>query len=164
MRPLKPEPPVPVTVYLPPALWRAVQLCAETEGSVTAVVLQALEAYFQGTRASEKTPGSYRDLIGVLRRPIAALQLSGRAERALTTQGIRYLYELVGKSKQDIYPLKNFGARSLQQLEDRLAALGLRLGMPLEEPVYRAAALAAILLELQASAPEPDGGHHGQAP
>jgi len=136
----EPAPTVPVTIPLPRPLWEALQLCIPAGGDVTAVLGEAVEAYLAQLAAQEGEPSP---LIATLARPIPTLDLSPRAERALLGAGIQYVYDLVRKTRRDIYPLKNFGFKSLREVERTIADLGLQLDMPLDPATYRAAVLQA---------------------
>ncbi len=58
---------------------------------------------------------------------------------------IEYVYYLVRKTRRGLYPVKNLGPKSLQDVQDKLAALGLSLGMALDAATYRAAVVHAHL-------------------
>jgi DNA-directed RNA polymerase alpha subunit len=62
---------------------------------------------------------------------------------------IRYVYELVQKSPIDLFRLPNFGEKSLREVKAKLAALGLTLGMTLEDDSYRAAVVATVAANLR---------------
>lgn len=61
--------------------------------------------------------------------------------------GVRHVYELVWMAPLDLQGQRNFGARSLQEVQTKLSALGLRLGMSLDRPSYAAAVTAALVEE-----------------
>ena len=44
----------------------------------------------------------------------------------------------------DLFQLPNFGNRSLKEIREKLAKLGLTLGMTLEDDTCRAAVVAAV--------------------
>lgn len=61
---------------------------------------------------------------------IDELALPKRAYTRLSNAGIVYIGDLVQLSEAEILRLKGFGRRSLNDLREELASLGLRLGMP----------------------------------
>ena len=137
--------PVQMAVWLPEALWDAVQLLASDEGNANAVVVRALEEYLATAPARAGQSGEYQALIGKLSRPIADLHLSPRAANALARLDIRYIYELVAKPQWEIHALKGVGLKSRREVQAKLATLGLSLGMAMDELTYRGAVLAAIM-------------------
>ncbi len=78
------------------------------------------------------------------------LCLSARAATCLRMLGIRYVYELVEKTPLDLRMQRNFGAKSLREIEEKLAALGLTLGMTLDETCYSAAVTATVVASMRA--------------
>jgi DNA-directed RNA polymerase subunit alpha len=63
---------------------------------------------------------------------VADLKLSLRASNCLETEGITTLRELVSKTREDLLEVRNFGETTLQEIEEKLAEVGLRLGMAAE--------------------------------
>ncbi|NQU76489.1 MAG: hypothetical protein HQ546_09275 [Planctomycetes bacterium] len=64
---------------------------------------------------------------GVLATPIAELQLSVRARKALERLEITTLGELAAQTEVDLLTCKNFGHTSLEEVKERLAEFGLEL-------------------------------------
>ena len=64
---------------------------------------------------------------------IEELNLSVRAYNCLKKKGINTVGELVRFKKEDLMSLKNFGKKSLEEVEKVLASLGLSLGMEFEQ-------------------------------
>jgi len=60
---------------------------------------------------------------------IDELELSVRTYNCLKNANIRTLGELVEKSEPELLKTKNFGRKSLNELKEILASMGLRLGM-----------------------------------
>ena len=60
---------------------------------------------------------------------VSDLRLSGRAANCLHEEGISTLKELVGRSREELLEVRNFGETTLQEIEEKLQDLGLRLGM-----------------------------------
>jgi DNA-directed RNA polymerase subunit alpha len=67
-----------------------------------------------------------------LYKSVDELELSVRAANCLENAGIRYLGELVVKSEGEMLKTKNFGRKTLNEIKDILAEMGLHLGMKLE--------------------------------
>ena len=139
------------TLHLPDVLWRAVQLLATQEGDTNTVILRALEEYVASAqkRRGRQGPGKYQKLMKGLSMPVAALNLSARPATVLRPLNIKYVYELVQKSPVDLFTLPNFGAKSLREVKEKLANLGLTLGMTLEDESYRAAVVATVAANIQ---------------
>jgi len=62
-----------------------------------------------------------------LRKPIADLELSVRARRAIDKLGIRTLGEMVNKTEAELLACKNFGITSLTEIKERLSKFNLKL-------------------------------------
>ena len=67
-----------------------------------------------------------------LYRSVDELELSVRSANCLRTAGIKLIGELVQKTEQELLKTKNFGRKSLNEIKEILASLGLSLGMQLE--------------------------------
>ena len=68
----------------------------------------------------------------ILFRPVEELELSVRSANCLQNADIKYIGELVQRSEGDMLKTKNFGRKSLNELKEILAGLGLEFGMTLE--------------------------------
>ena len=86
-----------------------------------------------------------------LSTPVADLHLSARPASAMRTLNITYVYELVQKSRLDLYRLPNLGEKSLREVKEKLAKLGLTLGMTLDEDSYSAAVVATVAMSIEAA-------------
>lgn len=60
---------------------------------------------------------------------VSDLRLSLRANNCLQAEGISTLRELVGRSREELLDVRNFGETTLQEIEEKLAEIGLHLGM-----------------------------------
>jgi DNA-directed RNA polymerase subunit alpha len=69
-----------------------------------------------------------------LDKSVEELELSVRSYNCLKNANIRTLRELVQKTEGDMLRTKNFGRKSLNEIKDILAAMGLSLGMRLDQP------------------------------
>ncbi|MCS7281329.1 MAG: DNA-directed RNA polymerase subunit alpha [Desulfobacterota bacterium] len=65
-------------------------------------------------------------------KTVDELELSVRSANCLRNANIKYIGELVQKTEQQILETKNFGRKSLNEIKEILASMGLRLGMHLE--------------------------------
>ena len=60
---------------------------------------------------------------------VSDLKLSLRANNCLESAGIRVLRDLVSRSREELLEVRNFGETTLQEIEEKLGELNLRLGM-----------------------------------
>src|SRR3954471_16755892 len=67
-----------------------------------------------------------------LYRSVEELELSVRSANCLQNANIKYIYELVQKTESEMLKTKNFGRKSLNEIKDILAEMGLSLGMKLD--------------------------------
>ncbi len=67
-----------------------------------------------------------------LLRSVDELDLSVRAENCLQAANIKYIGDLVQKSEAEMLKTKNFGRKSLKEIKELLAEMGLTLGMRLD--------------------------------
>jgi DNA-directed RNA polymerase subunit alpha len=65
----------------------------------------------------------------LLDQPLSIMDLSVRSANCLLAAGLKTIGDLVVKQEDEIISYKNFGKRSLQEIKDKLAELGLSLGM-----------------------------------
>ncbi len=96
--------------------------------SIFAGVEQEAEAPLagDGAQAATATVNEY------LHRPVEGLPISVRAFNGLQNADIKFIGELVQRSEQDMLKIKNFGRKSLNEIKEVLADMGLSLGMRLE--------------------------------
>jgi DNA-directed RNA polymerase subunit alpha len=71
-------------------------------------------------------------LLEHLNRSVDELELSVRSANCLKNSNIRYIYELVQKTEAEMLKTKNFGRKSLNEIKEILAAMGLALGTKLD--------------------------------
>lgn len=67
-----------------------------------------------------------------LRLPISELELSVRSSNCLREAGIKVIADLVKKTEDEMLSFKNFGKKSLSEIKELLAGLGLTLGMQVD--------------------------------
>jgi len=76
-----------------------------------------------------------QELGAKLKMPIEELELSARAVNCLRGENIRTIGDLVQRTEADLLELKNLGKTSVEDIKGKLAALELKLGMDLSEPL-----------------------------
>ena len=69
-----------------------------------------------------------------LNRSVEELELSVRSYNCLKNAEIRTIRDLVQKSEAEMLKTKNFGRKSLNEIKEILAEMGLSLGMKMDEP------------------------------
>ncbi len=65
----------------------------------------------------------------LLEQPLSIMDLSVRSANCLLSAGLKTIGDLVTKQEEEILSYKNFGKRSLTEIKEKLAELGLSLGM-----------------------------------
>ena len=68
-----------------------------------------------------------------LDKPVAELELSVRVATVLQAAGINTVKDLVAHTELDLLKYRNFGRKSLNELNRILSDMGLRLGMELDQ-------------------------------
>lgn len=71
--------------------------------------------------------------VDILLKPIDELELSARAHNCLINAGKKRILDLVNLSRDEALNLKNFGSKSLNEVEDSLKSLGLSFGANIKE-------------------------------
>jgi DNA-directed RNA polymerase subunit alpha len=71
-----------------------------------------------------------------LHRNVDDLELSVRSANCLKNAGINLIGELVQKTEAEMLKTKNFGRKSLNEIKEILAEMGLGFGMKLESPPW----------------------------
>lgn len=62
-------------------------------------------------------------------QPLSIMDLSVRSANCLLAAGLKTVGDLVSRNEEEIMSYKNFGKRSLDEIKEKLAELGLSLGM-----------------------------------
>ena len=68
-----------------------------------------------------------------LSKPISELELSVRSSNCLAEANIRTIGDLVRKKETEMLKYKNFGKKSLNEINSVLSSMGLHLGMEIDE-------------------------------
>ncbi|MBI4365352.1 MAG: hypothetical protein HY543_00885 [Deltaproteobacteria bacterium] len=63
---------------------------------------------------------------------MTSAEFSKRTEDCLRNAGIEFISDLCRKSEADLLSIKNFGRRSLKEVQELLAEMDLSLGMRLD--------------------------------
>jgi len=80
----------------------------------------------------EKLSSNFEGKLEYLNREIDELEFSVRSANCLKNADIHYIGELVQKTEQEMLKTKNFGRKSLQEIQESLVGMGLHLGMKLQ--------------------------------
>jgi DNA-directed RNA polymerase subunit alpha len=79
----------------------------------------------------------------MVHKPISELELSVRSANCLEAANIKTIGDLVQKSEAQMLKYKNFGKKSLNEINQILATMGLHLGMNLDEKLGKKPAAEA---------------------
>ena len=71
-------------------------------------------------------------LRALLKKSIDEMELSVRSHNCLQAAGIKTIYELVVKEESEMLKFKNFGRKSLTELQEKLGEMGLYFGMKID--------------------------------
>ncbi|RME66619.1 MAG: hypothetical protein D6778_04455 [Nitrospirae bacterium] len=77
------------------------------------------------------------ELIKKLLRPVEELELSVRSYNCLKNAKISTIGDLVTKTEQELLKTKNFGKKSLEEIEGVLKKQGLKLGMNIDPDILK---------------------------
>jgi DNA-directed RNA polymerase subunit alpha len=87
-----------------------------------------------GVLAPEGDEGAKRrEMVDLLGRSIDMLELSVRSKNCLDSENVLTLRDLVQMAEPELLKVRNFGKTSLKEVKNKLAALGLTLGINVEE-------------------------------
>jgi DNA-directed RNA polymerase subunit alpha len=78
-------------------------------------------------------PGAKGLPVELLLKPIDELELSVRAHNCLKNAGIKRVLDLVNLSSEESLKIKNFGRKSLNEVQDSMKSFGLSFGMNIKE-------------------------------
>jgi len=79
--------------------------------------------------AGEKVSGEQAKLKKILNMSVNEIELSVRAANCLNNANITTVGQLAMKTEQEMLKYRNFGKKSLNEIKEKLAGLGLTLGM-----------------------------------
>jgi DNA-directed RNA polymerase subunit alpha len=106
----------------------AVSLAAELLGDHLRI-FSAFETKGEGVAEEHAAPEVDPRMAEMLAKPIEELDLSVRSANCLKNANIRTLGDLVQRTEREMLSTKNFGRKSLDEIKDVLASLGLSFGM-----------------------------------
>ncbi len=73
------------------------------------------------------------EIKGILTKSIDEMELSVRSHNCLQAAGIKTISELVDKEENEMLKFKNFGRKSLTELQEKLGELDLHFGMDIKQ-------------------------------
>ncbi|RKY41642.1 MAG: DNA-directed RNA polymerase subunit alpha [Candidatus Makaraimicrobium thalassicum] len=82
---------------------------------------------------AEEESKEKKELLKKLMKPISELELSVRSSNCLAEANIRTIGDLVRKKETEMLKYKNFGKKSLNEINNVLTSMGLHLGLEIEE-------------------------------
>ena len=82
----------------------------------------------------EEEDTSFKELIN---KPITELELSVRSANCLEAAAIKTIGDLIQKTEAQMLKYKNFGKKSLSEIQAILVSMGLSLGMNVEERIKK---------------------------
>lgn len=85
----------------------------------------------------EEVSAEEEALYSKLRLPISELELSVRSANCLKDSNIKTISDLVRKPESELLTFRNFGKKSLTEINDLLKAMGLSLGMKVDTKKLR---------------------------
>lgn len=74
-----------------------------------------------------------KEMVELLGKSVDMLELSVRAKNCLDSENITTLRDLVAMTEAELLKVRNFGKTSLKEVKSKLQALGLSLGLSVEE-------------------------------
>jgi DNA-directed RNA polymerase subunit alpha len=96
-----------------------------------AIFLNVVDEPLEKEQVAAKKEIPYLTQIDILSKSIEHLELSVRSNNCLKSAGIEKIYELVQKTEDELLKTKNFGRKSLAEIKETLANLGLGLNIEL---------------------------------
>ena len=82
---------------------------------------------------NEEEMNEVLEIKGILTKSIDEMELSVRSHNCLQAAGIRTIAELVSKEESEMLKFKNFGRKSLTELQEKLGELELSFGMDVNQ-------------------------------
>ncbi len=95
------------------------------------IFLNVVDEPLEKEQVAAKKEIPYLTQIDILSKSIEHLELSVRSNNCLKSAGIDKIYELVQKTEDELLKTKNFGRKSLAEIKETLANLGLGLNIEL---------------------------------
>lgn len=76
--------------------------------------------------------GEQKELYEKLAQPVTEMELSVRSSNCLKEAGIKHIGDLVRKGETDMLKYRNFGKKSLSEINEIITEMGLTLGMKID--------------------------------
>ena len=95
------------------------------------IFLHIVDEPLEKEQIIQKKEIPYLSQLEILSKSIEHLELSVRSNNCLKSAGLERIYELVQKTEDDLLKTKNFGRKSLAEIKETLANLGLGLNLEL---------------------------------
>ncbi|MCJ7588044.1 MAG: DNA-directed RNA polymerase subunit alpha [Candidatus Aminicenantes bacterium] len=96
-----------------------------------AIFLNVVDEPLEREPSAQRKEVPFLDQTDLLAKSIEHLELSVRSNNCLKSAGIEKIYELVQKTEEDLLKTKNFGRKSLAEIKETLANMGLSLNLDL---------------------------------
>ncbi len=84
-----------------------------------------------------------QEFLEIIRKPISELELSVRSANCLEAANIKTIGDLIQKSEPEMLKYKNFGKKSLAEINSILVSMGLQLGMNVAERLKKKKSVAS---------------------
>ena len=84
-----------------------------------------------------------KEFLDVINKPITELELSVRSANCLEAANIKTIGDLIQKTEAQMLKYKNFGKKSLSEIQNILVGMGLHLGMDVQERMKKKKATTA---------------------
>lgn len=84
-----------------------------------------------------------KEFLELIRKPISELELSVRSANCLEAANIKAIGDLIQKTEPQMLKYKNFGKKSLAEINSILTTMGLHLGMNIQERLRKKKAVPA---------------------
>ena len=85
----------------------------------------------------------YKEFLELINKPITELELSVRSANCLEAANIKTIGDLVQKTEAQMLKYKNFGKKSLSEIQNILTGMNIHLGMNVQERLKRKKASVA---------------------
>jgi len=108
------------------AVTRAARILKSTVGVFLPAEESAPAAAADASVAAPEPTGKLKDLLD---QPVDMIELTVRASNCLKAAKIRTINDLVSKTEEELLGFKNFGKKSLEEIQERLKEHNLSLGM-----------------------------------
>lgn len=92
---------------------------------------------FEEEEEEEKEDQAMAELLEKFRIPVEELDLSVRSANCLRSANIKTIGDLVQKTEVEMLKTKNFGRKSLNEIKEILAEMGLKLGMSIPPSILK---------------------------